>query len=72
MSDTYKQIEKLVLQKYFPGFYHEFEQNIQSVTSLNEQIKETIENNNLLKAENEQLKIKLKTLQNQAHSGLCN
>ena len=27
-SDTYKQIEKLVLQKYFPSVYHDFEENI--------------------------------------------
>lgn len=64
-SDTYKQIETLVLQKYFPGFYHDFEQNLQTVTALNKQLKEAIENNNVLEAENEQLKVALKTLQNQ-------
>ena len=33
-SDTYKQIENLVLQKYFPGFYHNFQQNLQTIISL--------------------------------------
>lgn len=64
-SDTYNQIEKLVLQKYFPGFYHDFEQSLQTVASLNEQLKEAINNNNALEAENEQLKAELKTLHNQ-------
>lgn len=64
-SATYKQIEKLVLQKYFPGFYYDFEQNLQELTSLNEQLKEAVENKNILEAENEQFKTKLKALQNQ-------
>lgn len=63
-SDTYKQIEKLVLQKYFPGFYHDFEQNLQTAASLNERLKEAISHNNVLKAENEQLKAELENLQN--------
>lgn len=63
-SDTYKQIETLVLQKYFPGFYHDFEQNLHTAAALNEQLKEAIENNNVLEAENEQLKATLKSLQN--------
>lgn len=67
-SDTYKQIEKLVLQKYFPGFYHDFEQNLQIAASLNEQLKEAINQNNILEAENEQLKAELKILQNQIPS----
>lgn len=64
-SDTYKQIERLVLQKYFPSFYHDFEQNIQTVISLKEQLKEAIENKNVLEAENEQLRAEWKALQNQ-------
>lgn len=63
-SDTYKQIEKLVLQKYFPAFYYDFKQNLQVTSSLNKQIKEIIEHNNMLEVENEQLKVKLKALQN--------
>lgn len=70
-SDTYKQIEKLVLQKYFPDFYHDYEQNLQATASLNEQLKKAIENSHALGTENERLKIELKTLQDQA-SGLKN
>lgn len=62
-SDTYKQIEKLVLQKYFPDFYHDFEQNLQIAASLNEQLKETIENKTALEAEIKRLKAELKALQ---------
>lgn len=50
---------------YFTGFYHDFEQNLQTVASLNEQLKEAINNNNALETENGQLKAELKTLQNQ-------
>ncbi|MCM1044341.1 MAG: hypothetical protein NC417_02415 [Candidatus Gastranaerophilales bacterium] len=71
-SDTYKQIEKLVLQKYFPSFYYDYEQNLQAVASLNEQLKEAADHNNILKAENKQLKIKLETLQNQITTSKTN
>lgn len=64
-SDTYKQIENLVLQKYFPGFYHDYEQNLQATASLNEQLKEATNHSNVLDAENKQLKAELETLQNQ-------
>lgn len=64
-SDTYKQIENLVLQKYFPGFYHDYEQNLQAVASLNEQLKEATDHNNVLEVENKLLKAELETLQNQ-------
>lgn len=64
-SDTYKQIEKLVLQKYFPSFYYNFEQNLQAAASLNEQLKEALESKTALAAENELLKAELKSLQNQ-------
>lgn len=33
-SDTYKHIETLVLQKYFPSFYHDFKQNEQTLSVL--------------------------------------
>ena len=55
-SDTYKQIEKLVLQKYFPSFYHDYEQNLQTTASLNEQLIEAADHNNILEAENKRLK----------------
>ena len=63
-SDTYKQIENLVLQKYFSGFYHEYQQNIQTITSLNKQLKDTTNLNNILETENKQLKEELETLKN--------
>lgn len=62
-SDTYKQIEMLVLQKYFPDFYYDHEQNLQAATALNEQFKKVIEKNNVLNAENEQLRSELRALQ---------
>lgn len=68
-SHTYKQIEKLVLQKYFPSFYHDFKQNIQTATALHEQLKETIEKKNILEVENKQLKAELEALKNQSLSG---
>lgn len=64
-SVTYKQIEKLVLQKYFPGFYHDHEQNLQATASLKEQLKEASACNDLLEAENKQLKAELAILQDQ-------
>lgn len=63
-SDTYKQIEKLVIQKYFPNFYHYFEQNNQSITSLNGQLEKAKENQDILIAEIEKLKTELETLKN--------
>lgn len=33
-SDTYKQIEQLVLQKYFPSFYYDYNQLQQKAVSL--------------------------------------
>ena len=64
-SDTYKQIEQLVLQKYFPDFYYDFKQNAQTLKFLNEQLKEAMKNSNELEIENKQLKADLKALQDQ-------
>lgn len=64
-SDTYKQIEQLVLQKYFPSFYYDYKQLQQKTDSLKEQQKEndaTIKN---LTSENEELKKQLAALQKQ-------
>lgn len=63
-SDTYKQIEKLVIQKYFPSFYHDFVQNNQDITSLNKQLEKAKENQDILKAEIEKLKTELETMKN--------
>lgn len=59
-SDTYKQIEKLVLQKYFPGFYHDYMQGCQTIDSLKEQLKEVTKKMESLEIENNQLKEELK------------
>lgn len=64
-SDTYKQIERLVIQKYFPSFYYDFEQNNKNIISLNEQLEKTKENQDILKAEIDQLKIELNSLKGQ-------
>ncbi len=55
-SDTYKEIETLVLKKYFPDFLFDYEQKIRTIESLNNQI-------NRLTEENDQLKTKIKVLQ---------
>ena len=39
-SDTYKEIESLVLQKYFPDFYYRFRKSTLEITSLKEKISE--------------------------------
>ena len=59
-SDTYKQIEKLVLQKYFPGFYHDYMQGCQTIDSLKEQLKEVTKKMESLEIENNQFKEELK------------
>ena len=38
VSDTYKEIETLVLRKYFPSFLRDYEQNNKTIESLNEQV----------------------------------
>lgn len=58
-STTYKQIESLVIQKYFPGFYYDFNQNMQRLTILNEEISELKEKNSILSSENENLKTEI-------------
>ena len=50
VSDTYKQIEQLVLQKYFPSFYYDYSQlqqkandaALKKLTSENEELKRQI------------------------------
>lgn len=58
-STTYKLIESLVIQKYFPGFYYNSNQNIQQLTILNEEISELKEKNSILSSENETLKTEI-------------
>ena len=62
LSDTYKQIEQLVLQKYFPGFYHEFTQERQNISLLEEKLKESVDNKKVLEAENRKLQNEIQSL----------
>ena len=62
-SDTYKQIEFLALQKYFPEVHHKLTQKEIAVTALNEDKKKLAEENAALTEENKKLKEELKFLQ---------
>lgn len=62
-SDTYKQIESLALQKYFPEVYHELAQKETVVTALQEDKKKLAEKNAALTEENRKLKEYLKSIQ---------
>lgn len=64
-SDTYKQIEFLALRKYFPSFFHDFEQNNKTIESLNSQLKTITDEKNRLKNENEKLKAEINSLKEQ-------
>jgi len=64
-SDTYKQIEFLALRKYFPSFFHDFEQNNKTIESLNSQLKTITDKKNRLKNENEKLKAEINSLKEQ-------
>lgn len=63
-SNTYKLIESLSLRKYFPSFYHEYEQSIKTAEELNEKIVEITKEKEKLEAEIEALKAEIKTLKN--------
>ena len=65
VSDTYKQIEQLVLQKYFPSFYYDYRQLQQKATSLEEQQRESEATQKTLSSENEELKKQIAALQEQ-------
>ncbi|RHU90722.1 hypothetical protein DXC27_00420 [Ruminococcus sp. OM08-7] len=64
-SDTYKQIEQLVLQKYFPSFYYDYNQLQQKMFSQEERLKENDTVLNELTSENEELKRQIAALQKQ-------
>ncbi len=64
-SDTYKEIETLVLQKYFPSFLHDYEQNNKTIESQKSQIVSLTKEKDLLKTENDQLKTKIEALKQQ-------
>ena len=61
-SDTYKKIESLVLQKYFPSFFYDYETNKKALDSLNEQISTLTEDKQNLEAEIKTLKSELDSL----------
>ncbi|MCD8014712.1 MAG: bZIP transcription factor [Lachnospiraceae bacterium] len=61
-SDTYKQIETLVLKKYFPSFQYDFEQSLQSILALQENISNLEADKNNLTEENEKLKAEIESL----------
>ena len=58
-SETYKKIESLTLQKYFPSFFYDYEQNKGKLISLTEQVSILKNENDNLKYEIEKLKAKL-------------
>lgn len=58
-SETYKKIESLTLQKYFPSFFYDYEQNKEKLISLAEQVSILKNENDNLKYEIEKLKAKL-------------
>lgn len=65
-SATYKQIEILTLQKYFPGFLHDYNQNLQTIETLTDQLKIITTAKNAIQTENEQLKAEIKSLREES------
>ena len=64
-SDTYKQIKQLVLQKYFPSFYYDYNQLQQKTVSQEEQLRKKDTTLNEVTSENEELKKQIAALQKQ-------
>ena len=64
-SDTYKQVEQLVLQKYFPSFYYDYNQLQQKAVSQEEQLRKKDTALNEVTSENEDLKKQIAALQEQ-------
>ena len=64
-SDTYKQIETLTIQKYFPTFYHSYKQNLQTIQTLSEQLQKANMDKENLQSENEQLKAEIASIKEQ-------
>ena len=65
ISNTYKQIEQLVLQKYFPSFYYDYNQFQQKAVLLEKQQKENDAALKELTSKNEELKEQIAALQEQ-------
>lgn len=64
-SDAYMQIESLAIKKYFPSFFHDFEQNSKTIESLNGQLKTVTDEKSRLERENEKLKAEIDSLKEQ-------
>lgn len=64
-SDTYKQIETLTIQKYFPTFYYSYKQNLQTIQTLSEQLQKANMDKENLQSENEQLKAEIASIKEQ-------
>lgn len=67
-TNTYKEIETLVLQKYFPSFLRNYEQNNKTIESLNEQVSTLTEEKETLQTENDQLKAEIESLRSQLNA----
>ena len=65
VSNTYKQIEQLVLQKYFPSFYYDYNHFQQKAYLLEKQQKENDAALKELTSKNEELKEQIAALQEQ-------
>lgn len=61
-SDTYKKIEELVLQKYFPGFMYEHAQMEQKLSDSETALSEKEESLKSILSENEELKRQIEEL----------
>lgn len=72
VSDTYKQIEQLVLQKYFSSFYYDYNQLQQKAVSLEEQQKVNDAALKKLISKNEELKKQIAALQEQLSQNNAN
>jgi hypothetical protein len=67
-SDYYKQIESLALRKYFPSFFHAYEETQKALTSLSNQVSTLTKENSNLEAEIEKLKSEINSLHKKTDS----
>ena len=67
-TNTYKEIETLVLRKYFPSFLRDYEQNNKTIESLNEQVSTLTEEKKTMQTENDQLKAEIESLRSQLNA----
>ena len=67
-SDTYREIESLVLRKFFPSFFHDYENNKKTLASLNEQVLSLTEDKTKLESEIKKLKSERDSMHNKLKS----